>query len=332
MKYSFAMFTMLVASLFFTACGPQSSAGGMHVNISSNALSTADVTSVVINYNQTSGGSYGTVTVTPSEGAFTAIVSPLPAGTYSITANAKNASNSVVYTGTTSAVVTTGATTLVAMMLQQSASSINNETYAPSISAVTFNPMNPVPNQPVTASVSASGGLAGPLTYLWSATCAGSTNITFSNATSYSTTITSDCTTSMVVSVSVSNTGYTASVSTTLSYSVQGAQIAITFNTYPVIVNYTTNDGQIAPGQSTAFAVVANDPDGDPLTYAWTLPTTGTYACSGAVLTNANSANPSLTAPAELPSNGRCEVDLVVTDGRGGRATGLVTFTVANLN
>jgi hypothetical protein len=53
------------------------------------------------------------------------------------------------------------------------------------------------------------------------------------------------------------------------SFGSGSATIAIELNHSPDVLGLTTTDGQLSPGETTQFTVVAVDPDGDDLHYAW---------------------------------------------------------------
>lgn len=71
----------------------------------------------------------------------------------------------------------------------------------------------------------------------------------------------------------------------------------------------------------------SSDPDGDALSYSWTQ----TYG-TGVVLTGADTATPSFTAPFVIPGGGDLAFQLTVSDGYGGLATDQVVVHVQNIN
>ena len=82
-------------------------------------------------------------------------------------------------------------------------------------------------------------------------------------------------------------------------------------------VNATCNPCILEPGQTSSLTAMATDPDGDPVTYAWTAPQ-GTFA-------NANAANTAWTAPGQ---EGNVPATVAARDNRGGAATSSVTLQV----
>lgn len=79
-------------------------------------------------------------------------------------------------------------------------------------------------------------------------------------------------------------------------------------NQWPDVRHVTVAQAQLAPGASTAVAVDAVDPDGDPLSYEWR------SDCGGSFL-NGSLAAATFVAPTTA---GTCRVAVTVRDGRGG--------------
>jgi alpha-tubulin suppressor-like RCC1 family protein len=90
-------------------------------------------------------------------------------------------------------------------------------------------------------------------------------------------------------------------------------------NTAPRIVAVSSSARQVQPFQPVTVTVTAEDPDGDPLAYAWT--------ASGGSLAGADSARAIWTAPA---AEGAYTLEVSVTDGRGGQAGFSLVFSVVS--
>ncbi|MGE3509278.1 MAG: PIG-L family deacetylase [Vicinamibacterales bacterium] len=90
-------------------------------------------------------------------------------------------------------------------------------------------------------------------------------------------------------------------------------------NTAPVVTaGPTASPSTITTAQTSTVAVTASDADGDPLTYTWTA-ASGTLTGTGASLT---------FMPPSVATQTVVRLDVQVSDGRGGQATGFVNVTV----
>jgi hypothetical protein len=87
-------------------------------------------------------------------------------------------------------------------------------------------------------------------------------------------------------------------------------------NRVPVIDSTTITPSPLTLGNPAVLDVVAADSDGDGLGYAWTTSCDGTFV-------DAASARPTFTLTS-FPAGYYCSFEVVVTDGRGGRAVGTV--------
>jgi len=89
-------------------------------------------------------------------------------------------------------------------------------------------------------------------------------------------------------------------------------------NRDPTIASLTAEGDWITPMGGIQVTCTASDPDGDELTYEWTT-TGGQISGTGAVIT--------WIAPEEV---GMYDITVVVRDGQGGEATGLLTLVASN--
>ncbi len=102
------------------------------------------------------------------------------------------------------------------------------------------------------------------------------------------------------------------------------AALDATLNRRPVLASLTASPSRVDVGQTTTVTASASDADGDALTYQWSV--TG---CSGQ-LDDASSRTARFT-PSARPSGdacGSCRLELLATDGRGGKARGSLGLCV----
>ena len=177
---------------------------------------------------------------------------------------------------------------------------------APTVSA-SCDPCDVAPGDEVTLSATASDPDGDPLTYAWSAPQG-----SFSGATDGATARwTAPAQTGRVtIRVQVADgRGGTAS-----------ADVAVEVTNRAPTVSASCDPCDVAPGDEVTLSATASDPDGDPLTYAWSAPQ-GSF--SGAT----DGATARWTAPAQT---GRVTIRVQVADGRGGTASAGVAVEVTN--
>lgn len=88
------------------------------------------------------------------------------------------------------------------------------------------------------------------------------------------------------------------------------------FNEAPTITSFAPNATRVAPGESCTIVCVADDPNGDALSYTWAS-TAGTISGEGNAI--------SWMAPA---AEGSYAINVTVSDGKGGTATASCTVIV----
>ncbi len=117
---------------------------------------------------------------------------------------------------------------------------------------------------------------------------------------------------------SVTGVTLTAGQTTLVSITLQEVNPPDNFeNSAPVITSLVAAPSTVSPGGTVTLSAGAEDADGDPLSYAWSV--------SAGAFSSASSAGTSWTAPAQP---GSYTLTLTVTDSRGATATAQVTLTV----
>lgn len=117
-----------------------------------------------------------------------------------------------------------------------------------------------------------------------------------------------DCALNLVVTDphGISNSASTV-IRVAAANSTGSARIVAYLDTYPLITALSADPAQLVPGVTTNLAVIASDPDGDALTYAWSTPCPGSFS-------SPNMATTTFTL-ASSTSATSCDFQVVVTDG-----------------
>jgi hypothetical protein len=189
-------------------------------------------------------------------------------------------------------------------------------TSGPSTSAATIDSQ-----QSVNLSVSASDSDGDTLTYSWSQTPS-SPGGSFGNASTATPswrapTVTAD--TAFQLRVTVTD-GRGGSVSGSVTVNVRAPPP----NRNPTLTTPTASPTNVTGAAPVQLSVTATDPDGDPLTYAWTQ----TPSSPAGSFSNPSVSNPTWTSPV-VASNTTFTLRVTVTDGREGTASGQVNVAVA---
>ena len=160
-----------------------------------------------------------------------------------------------------------------------------------------------------------------PLTYAWTQT-SGSL-VTLSGASTASASFTAPAVaadTTITFSVKVCDP---SALCATASTSVLVKNVP---NSPPAIASTTATPNPLDEGKPGVLGVVATDPDGDPLTYAWTQLSGPTATLTGATSANASITGPQTSAPATLT------FQVQVCDNKGGCVTRQVSVTLNDSN
>lgn len=99
------------------------------------------------------------------------------------------------------------------------------------------------------------------------------------------------------------------------------ADVTITFNHAPRVTNMLSDLGRLDVGDRANLRVVADDQDGDPLSYTWETKCEGVYDHPALDFTT--------FTLAAIPPSGSCDLVVRVTDGRGGENHGTLTLSAS---
>jgi hypothetical protein len=329
--------TTLAAALLFalssTGCsddpaqsGPER--GGVEVKV--YAINAADVYSVTVTI--TGDGIADPIVVPLSKvgDQWVANLSGIPAGmNRTFTLSARDASGTEIYSGVATGVtITADQTASVSISGQETNPPPPISNASPVIDALVASSVAVVPGATVSLSVTAHDPDAGDtLSYLWT-----SPSGTFGTANAASSDWTAPETDGNYrITVKVQD-DHQAQTTTSVDITVRSASdagttatITVSLNNWPVVSEVTSTKGRIDVGDTTTLDCTATDADGDTLTYTWTADSgcAGTFAA-------ANVKSPTFTLGATLPSNGSCELTVIVDDGRGGTSTGSLTITASS--
>ncbi len=319
-KYSWVVSVWIGIAVLFASCTDTDDEGGAEMFATmTQELSGSSVTKVTVQVTGVGISSPISYNLVKSQGTWKGTIQAIPAGSgRTFQANARDASNTIVYAGTVTGVtITTGQTAVVAMRLQEVNPAPPFMNRVPAIDSLVASSNESVPSGDVGISVVAHDpDLTDTLTYQWSAT-AGSFSAPASAQTTWSApniegpqTLTIRATDSK---------GSTAALSFSVVVRGRGnATVSTTFNTWPQVVSLVPSPTRIDVNETTALTLGAIDNDGDVLTYAWTTTCTGAFS-------NLMVASPQFTLSALAPA-GSCALIVAVNDGRGGSTSGTISI------
>ncbi len=294
-------------------------------NITVQAVRTSDVTSVTVTV---AGSELAVPLVIPlvrSGAQFSGLAGNLPVGAgYTFTASAVNGATPSVelYHGAvTNQVIQKNATANIIIDMNQVAPAVGYSNQAPLLDAVSVSSFRASHGDTIALKAAAHDPDAGEtalLTFIWAAACG---SIGFETATAGSDAAPSvsdaiftapNLNSSCVITLTVTDPhGLSSVASFAIAVSdadaTGNANVTVNLDSYPVITALTANPAQIVPGETTILSVMATDPDGDALTYAWSTPCPGTFSAP-------DSATTSFTLSASA-TNLSCDFQSVVTDG-----------------
>jgi hypothetical protein len=320
-KSTLSLLAALALAALGTACSTKSQPQTGFAKISvtgSSAAVIADITRIDLSI---TGGTPGpiapisaTLTKAPNNIQWTGQISGIPASVgLTFTASAYNASNTLVYQGTTTATVNAGATAVVVIILQEQNVQPGPTNYAPVIDSITSSDSVVLPGTAVSVGFhSYDPDNNYPLAYAWSSTCTGGANGSFAvasgslAASSTSTTVwTAPATNNVICTLGIKVTDAFAikgvpspsSVQTFFTIQVQNnngtASVNAFPNSFPIITvlrgdiayNYDSSASSTVGGvgQKGQLFATATDPDGDNLRFNWQVKCGATLPASIAV-------------------------------------------------
>jgi hypothetical protein len=314
--------TILAIAVAGTGCAgkPSAQPGGARIGIDTSGLAVAaDVAKLTVSVDTTPPMSID-LTKASSGLSWSGFLGGIPAGLHVFSAKAyKLGGTTPIYSGSASVTINAGQLAQVVIILQEGPGGTINEN-VPQITALTASDLNPVPSEQVQLTVVAQdlNTPSQPLTYAWSATCApAGSNGSFDNAASATPIWTAPpAAATCTLSTTVTNTKG-SSVQTFMTLTVTpstggSVNVAAYVNTNPVITSLFAKlvYDRAANTQTADFTLLATDPDGDNLAYAWT----ASAACSGGTFTN--TAPYSVSSPhfSLLGAATDCTFTAVVTD------------------
>ena len=287
------------------------------------APSVTDVSAVTLVVTGSNLSAPRTVTLAGGSAQIETIVGNLPAGTdYTFTANATDATGTLLYSGSASSVaIVAKQTTSVLIYLLQVAPSTPFGNSAPGVDALVISSTNVAPGDVVTLTVKAHDPDTGDaLSYAWTATGG---SFTDPSATTTTWTAPSSAGSYDLAIAASDNHGASVSVKTTVQVNTivgaGSADVTLKFDNSPVVTGLAANPGYLEVGAATVLTAQTSDPDGDALTYAWSSSAPGTFAGG----TNTNSFTLSNGGSATSVT-----ITLTVTDGQNLAGVGTLTLAV----
>jgi len=323
----------LAIAAAFAACGqdhqPSVSTGSADVSV--QALSSVPLSQVTVTITGPALPNPKPVILSPqaSGGGYGALISSLPVGSnYTFTVSATDTSSAVAFVGqaTNIAILPNQVTTVVitAQSVQAPVAFVNT---VPVIDSLVVSSTNIAPGETITVKVQAHDDQkTDTITYAWSANPAVDG---FSAPTAPTTNWTAPATEGNVtLTVQVQdNHGATTAASIVIHVSAANgrgeADVNVKFNNWPVVSDVIAVPGWITLGAPVSLTVTASDADGDTLSYLWSTGAT----CTSGKFNNSTAIAPSFTLPASATDT-YCELDVAVSDGRGGSTTGTMYLPV----
>jgi uncharacterized protein YjiK len=321
-RFRTVLAAITVGCLATAACNHQNAPQGS-AEIHVLALSSADVTTVQLTVSGVALAHPRVFSLFKQGSQWGGTVGGLPVATgYTFTASASGAGNTELYHGQTSGVsVTADQVATVVITAQQVNPPPPYANAVPVIDSLVISSTNLAPGDVATVKAVAHDPNPGDsLTIAWT-----STGGAFANPAAAHTTFSAPpAAGSYTLTLTASDDhGASASATVTVYVSLTNARgnagVNVSLNTSPSVMGFSAVPSRVRAGEVTTLAVAAADPDGDPLTYAWTSTCAGSFSGSGASVGY---------QPAGTPSATTCDMVAVISDGRGGSNVATLTLPV----
>lgn len=343
MRNRYTLAAALTLALAMTACSRTNDPAPVPVRTGSSRVALIMATQLPaidhVTLTTTDGVTTVSQAMTPVDPThFAATVDLLPAGTYTLTADAwaDPADTTLVASGSASGVViTSGGTTSVLISMLEANPPTGPTVKIPQIDSLVASPSPVTAGGDVAVSVAAHSPEGHALTFLWADSCEGGAHGTFADPTATSTTWTSPttsgfCELSVTVSDATNSTSVTAFIPIFVAEPALGAaDVVAVLDTFPIVVVSTVDafivSSEPAPaglsvGITANVVASASDPDGDAVTFLWT----SNPECPGTFSPSATDA--SITFHTDDP-NALCTLTLTVTDAQGNTVTATIVLT-----
>ena len=317
----------LVSTSLIVGCGSQPSATQKgesgNLQVVAMGLTAADVGTVTVTIAPASGSATTYNLAKNADGTWSGLATGLPVGTgYTLTIAASDSTGTVIYQGSaTSIAIVSGQTTSATITAQQKVAPTQFGNAPPVVDSIIVSSTKVAPGDVVGLVATAHDPNGDALTYSWTATAG-----TFSAASSNVTTWTAPAAGTYPLTLTVTDTaGATVQAQVNMVVNANNATGAVsvtaTMNTWPVVSNVTGTPNYIVKGAQMPLTAIANDADGDPLTYLWT------SSCASGTFANNQVPTPSFTLPTAATDTS-CTFNVAVSDNRGGSTSGSLTLPV----
>jgi formylglycine-generating enzyme required for sulfatase activity len=319
------MGVLFAAAVAASACRNQVEPQGQ-ARVSVSALSAVDVAKVIVTVSGPALAQPKTFDLFKegNTNKWGGLIGGIPAGDDAIfSVRATDGLGTLIFSGQTSNVkIVAGQVVTVVITAQQATPPAPFGNATPVIDSLVVSSTDVAPGDVVQLHAAAHDpDRADTITFAWSAT-GGTLSTVSGDATSWTAPVDEG---SYQLSIKVTD-NHGAYAGTSVTVHVAGANgrgqasVSVQINTWPTVSQVTATPGWVTLSQPIALAVVAADPDNDPLTYVWTSSCAGVFSSPGAANTT--------FAPAGVAGVQSCTFSVVVNDGRGGSASGTLTVPV----